>query len=192
MQHTRGATPRHFQFDSSGSSLSTWIMAVWQSLLQVKACSIYIVFACFEFPAAFPCFPWFLLLLFYFLLLGGQWLISANQDSDKVSVFRHMLSSHPFLLHDPSFVPMQLQQLEFHSQMSSRHLRLGTLQPCKVAVMPSADDHVKASTSPLAWWSGLETSDPIAVFDCWQTLLQRLFKFITRSDENLNDSTYVR
>lgn len=178
-------------------------MAVWQSLLQVKACSIYIVFACFEFPAAFPCFP-FLLLLFYFLLLGGQWLISANQDSDKVSVFRHMLSSHPFLLHDPSFVPMQLQQLEFHSQMSSRHLRLGTLQPCKVAVMPSADDylvigqkvwladHVKASTSPLAWWSGPETSDPIAVFDCWQTLLQRLFKFITRSDENLNDSTYVR
>lgn len=40
MQHTRGATPRHFQFDSS-----------------------------------------------------GQWLISANQDSDKVSVFRFNIAT---------------------------------------------------------------------------------------------------
>lgn len=73
MQHTRGATPRHFQFDSS-----------------------------------------------------GQWLISANQDSDKVSVFRFNVATgnlewtgHEYNVPSPNFVCCMRPQMTLPTDRKS-------------------------------------------------------------------------
>lgn len=77
MQHTRGATPRHFQFDSS-----------------------------------------------------GQWLISANQDSDKVSVFRFNIATgmmewtgNEYHVPSPNFVCCMRPHMTIPTRRQPNHAR---------------------------------------------------------------------